>query len=29
MRAATGVRTSPDYPVPDTMKAWVLGESGR
>ncbi|MGI9525193.1 MAG: alcohol dehydrogenase, partial [Hyphomicrobiaceae bacterium] len=20
------IKTSPDYPVPDTMKAWVLGE---
>ena len=23
-----GVKTSPDYPVPDTMKAWVLGDPG-
>ncbi|MEA2945671.1 MAG: hypothetical protein QOI40_1001, partial [Alphaproteobacteria bacterium] len=25
MYAPTGVKTSPDMPVPDTMKAWVLG----
>jgi L-iditol 2-dehydrogenase len=24
----SGVRTSPDYPVPETMKAWVLGDPG-
>jgi L-iditol 2-dehydrogenase len=23
-----GVKTSPDYPVPETMKAWVLGDPG-
>ena len=28
MRAAPGVRTSPDFPIPDTMKAWVLGDPG-
>src|SRR5258707_11111186 len=28
MRAAPGVKTSPDFPVPDTMKAWVLGDPG-
>src|SRR5438477_4941607 len=28
MRAAPGVKTSPDFPVPDTMKAWVLGHPG-
>src|SRR5438552_5423588 len=28
MRAASGVKTSPDFPVPDTMKAWVLGDPG-
>ena len=26
MYAAPGVRTSPNYPVPETMKAWVLGD---
>ena len=26
MYAPTGVKTSPDMPVPDTMKAWVLGD---
>jgi L-iditol 2-dehydrogenase len=25
----TGVKTSPDYPIPDTMKAWVLGDPGQ
>src|SRR6202171_361526 len=25
MYASAGVKTSPDYPIPDTMKAWVLG----
>ena len=25
MYAPAGVKTSPDFPVPDTMKAWVLG----
>ena len=29
MRAAPGVKTSPDFPVPDTMKAWVLGDPGQ
>jgi L-iditol 2-dehydrogenase len=24
-----GVKTSPDYPVPETMKAWVLGDPGQ
>ena len=28
MRAATGVLTSPDFSIPDTMKAWVLGDPG-
>src|SRR5213082_158348 len=28
MYAPAGVKTSPDYPVPDTMKAWVLGDPG-
>src|SRR3954451_4127554 len=28
MYAPTGVKTSPDMPVPDTMKAWVLGDPG-
>src|SRR4249920_1808017 len=28
MRTASGVKTSPDFPVPDTMKAWVLGDPG-
>src|SRR5437016_8284442 len=28
MRAAPGVKTSPDFAVPDTMKAWVLGDPG-
>src|SRR5579875_2606945 len=26
--AAPGVKTSPDFPIPDTMKAWVLGDPG-
>ena len=26
MYAPAGVKTSPDMPVPDTMKAWVLGD---
>src|SRR3984893_3581320 len=26
MYAPSGVKTSPDMPVPDTMKAWVLGD---
>ena len=29
MYAPTGVKTSPDYPIPDTMKAWVLGDPGQ
>ena len=29
MRAAPGVKTSPDFPIPDTMKAWVLGDPGQ
>src|SRR5882672_1486462 len=28
MYAPAHVKTSPDFPVPDTMKAWVLGEPG-
>jgi L-iditol 2-dehydrogenase len=28
MRGAAGVRTSPEFPVPDSMKAWVLGDPG-
>jgi len=28
MYAAPGVKTSPDFPIPDTMKAWVLGNPG-
>ena len=28
MRSAPGVNTSPDFPIPDTMKAWVLGDPG-
>ena len=28
MYAPAGVKTSPDMPVPDTMKAWVLGDPG-
>src|SRR5688500_14903859 len=28
MRASAGVKTSPDFPIPDTMKAWVLGDPG-
>src|ERR1700749_1185417 len=28
MYSGPGVKTSPDYPVPDTMKAWVLGNPG-
>jgi len=26
MYAPQGVRTSPDYPIPETMRAWVLGD---
>ena len=29
MYAPAGVKTSPDYPVPETMKAWVLGDPGQ
>src|ERR1700733_9694245 len=28
MDAAAGVKTSPDFPIPDKMKAWVLGNPG-
>src|SRR5437016_12043598 len=28
MYAPTGVKTSTDYPIPDTMKAWGLGDPG-
>ena len=28
MYAPAGVKTSKDYPIPDTMKAWVLGDPG-
>ena len=28
MYAPTGVKTSTDYPIPDTMKAWVLADPG-
>jgi L-iditol 2-dehydrogenase len=28
MYAPAGVKTSPDHPIPDTMKAWVLGNPG-
>ena len=28
MYASPGVKTSKDFPVPDTMKAWVLGNPG-
>jgi L-iditol 2-dehydrogenase len=28
MRVAPGVKTSPDFPIPETMKAWVLGDPG-
>ncbi len=28
MYAPTGVKTSKDYPIPDKMKAWVLGDPG-
>ena len=28
MYASPGVRTSKDFPIPDTMKAWVLGGPG-
>src|SRR5262245_34577923 len=29
MYAPPGVQTSPDFPVPDRMKAWVLGDPGQ
>jgi L-iditol 2-dehydrogenase len=29
MYAPSGVKTSADYPVPETMKAWVLGDPGQ
>src|SRR5207342_230871 len=29
MYAPAGVKTNTDYPIPDTMKAWVLGEPGQ
>ena len=29
MYAPAGVKTSSDFPVPDTMKAWVLGDPGQ
>ena len=28
MYGAAGVKTSQDFPVPDLMKAWVLGNPG-
>lgn len=28
MAMPEGVKTSPDFPIPDTMKAWVLGNPG-
>jgi L-iditol 2-dehydrogenase len=28
MYAPAGVRTSPDFPIPDRMKAWVLDNPG-
>src|SRR5262249_33526074 len=28
MYAPAGVKTSTDYPIPDAMKAWVLGDPG-
>jgi L-iditol 2-dehydrogenase len=28
MYAPAGVKTSPDFPIPDTMKAWVLDDPG-
>ena len=27
--AAAGVRTSPKFPIPATMQAWVLGDPGQ
>ena len=29
MYAPAGVKTSAEFPIPDTMKAWVLGDPGR
>jgi len=29
MYAGPGVKTSPDFPVPDQMKAWILGNPGK
>ena len=29
MYAPPGVKTSKDFPIPDTMKAWVLGDPGQ
>jgi L-iditol 2-dehydrogenase len=29
MYAPAGVKTNTDYPIPDTMKAWVLGDPGQ
>ena len=29
MYAPTGVKTSADYPIPEKMKAWVLGDPGQ
>jgi L-iditol 2-dehydrogenase len=29
MDAPPGVKTSPDFPIPETMKAWVLGDPGQ
>jgi L-iditol 2-dehydrogenase len=29
MYAPPGVKTSPDFPIPETMKAWVLGDPGQ
>jgi L-iditol 2-dehydrogenase len=28
MHGPPGVKTSPDFPIPETMKAWVLGDPG-
>jgi len=28
MYAPAGVKTHKDYPIPDAMKAWVLGDPG-
>ena len=29
MYAPAGVKTSKDFPIPDMMKAWVLGDPGQ